>query len=1354
VVGGDGLAWGYWRRPALTAERFVPNPFGPAGSRLYRTGDLVRWLPDGRLQFLGRNDHQVKVRGFRIELGEVEAALEEHPAVADCLVTARDVAGSKSLVAYVVAAGECPSLGALRSFLGERLPDYMVPAAFVPLERFPLNPNGKVDRHALPEPTAEARLVTDGYVAPEGNLEEALAAIWAEVLELPRVGVEDNFFALGGHSLLATRVASRVRATLGVAVPFRELTEARTVRGLAGVLEALGATGEPGEGAGEIPKARRQPTAEGEIVPVAPPQRRLWFLQVSRPELYAYNIPYTFALDGPLDGDLFEQALEALVERHESLRTTFDTVESEPVQLIRPPEWAKRVARLRRVDLSALPEEAREVEVARHRSEEETTPFDLVTQPLLRGRLLRLAADRYLWLVTIHHIVFDGWSRGVLLEELRALYGALLAGEQEPLAELRLQYADYGAWEAERFSGEHLDTQVAYWRERLGERPLPVRLPTDRPREGRRGFSGSTVALDLPAPTVERLGSLAADEGATLFMGLAAVWLAVLHRIGGQDRVLVGTAVAGRHHPAAEALIGFCVNYVILDGDLDGDPSFRELLGRVRSAAEGAMEHQEVPFDILVQSLRLGREAGDLDAVTFIMDTTPPVPEELAPGVAMSLLEHRPESAKAELALLVDATGRRCLLEYNASLFDRETARIWLDAFGAAVADAAGRPERPVSELSMVDRSSGMPCPVRPEAEGWTGRTSTYPRDAGLGSLFGRTAAENADRVALAAADGKGAAEWTYGELDRWANRIARRLVALGVRRGTPVALALERSAAMIAATLGVIKAGGAYVPLDGRYPAERLALMLDDVGVRGVITERSLLGRLPRTVEEGALPVLCLDRESDVAALAAEPELDPEVPTSGDDLAYVMFTSGSTGRPKGVAVPHRAVVRLVLGSDFMELGPEVTFLQLAPVSFDAATLEIWAPLLNGGRLVVAPPGAPTTEELGRLIASTGVDAAWLTAGLFHQVVEEGIDSLAPLGQLLAGGDVLSADHCRRVLETHPGMVLINGYGPTENTTFTCCHGMRRPDEVPDAVPIGRPIADTTVHVVDAALGPVPETVPGELVTGGDGLAWGYWNQPALTAERFVPDPFAHLPGGRAGGRVYRTGDLARWNRQGTLDFLGRTDTQVKVRGFRIEPGEVEGHLRAHPAVAEALVLAADVAGQKSLVAYLVPEGGATAPSARELRAFLGDRLATFMVPSAFVVLDRFPLTPNGKIDRRELHAPTADSRVAEVGYVAPETETERVMAAIWASALGLERVGVEDDFFELGGHSLLATKIVARLRAELRVELSIDRLFAAPTVRRFAALADRERSAAGASTAGAAGGIRRRRRVIIRRDR
>jgi len=1374
LVGGDGVAWGYWGRPGLSAERFVPDPFSRRarsgfGDRLYRTGDLVRWRPDGRLDFIGRNDQQVKIRGFRIEPGEIETALAEVPGVTEVLVLPREIAGSKSLVAYVVADGDAaerPDPLALRSYLDGRLPEYMHPAAFVPLERFPLTANGKVDRRALPEPTAEHRSGAARYVEPAEGLERDLAAVWAEVLELPRVGAEDEFLALGGHSLLATRIAARLRATLGLDVPFRALLEARTVRRLAARIEE---EGEAWSAAGEVetvPRAARRRGPDGGVLPASAAQRRLWLVHEAEPDLCAYNIPFAYALDGPLDDAALEAALLDVVERHESLRTTFTAEDGTPVQVIRSTAWAAGAIHLERIDLSDLDADAAEAEVVRLRVAEERIPFDLEAGPLVRTRLLRLppvaagGVSRHVWLLTIHHLVFDGWSVSVLLGELGAAYRARVSGRDLLLPPPRLQYADFTAWEDARLQGTQLDRHLDHWRTALGEPPVPTRMPTDRPRQARRSFRGSTVATDLDAGAVERLTAVAKEHGATLFMALLAVWQLVLHRVARQDEVLVAAAVAGRQHREAEPLIGFFANYLLVRADLEDDPGFGELLERVRRATAEGMEHL-VPFDLIVRTLQPERGSGGLDAVTFAMDTTRPPEPELAPGLALTPLEHRPETAKCELALLMDRRADRARLEYNADLFDRRTAQVWLDAFAAAVDGAASAPRRPVSEIMLV-RSSGQTLP-RPLAAGWHGGTERSPEDSGLDALFEAVAAERGSAIALTTEQG----EMSYEALDRRANRLAHALVHLGVRRGDRVALALERSADLIVSMLGVIKAGAAYVPLDPRYPVERLTTMVEDGNVTAVVGEHALLERFDAAV--GGLAALVLDGDAGRRALDTASDAPPALGLCGDDLAYVMFTSGSTGRPKGVAVAHRGIDRLVREADYARFGPEDVFLHQASVSFDASTFELWAPLLSGARLVVPPPGPLTVEEIGRAIADGGVDHLLLTTGLFHQVAEEAPEAFAPIRRLFTGGEVLSPAHARKVVERGTGMTLFNVYGPTENTCYTTVHALGGPGEsagsaagteVPEPVPIGRPIARTTVFVTDPALRPVPEMVPGELLTGGDGLAWGYCNRPALTAERFVPDPFADRPGGRAGGRLYRTGDLVRWLHDGTLDFLGRTDTQVKLRGFRIELGEVEAALAAHPAVGEVVVVASQVAGQRALVAYVVPTGE-DAPSPGDLRRHAGERLAAFMVPSAFVTLERLPLTTNGKVDRRRLPAPSTSDRAAEAGFVEPATDAERRVATLWADVLDVERVGAEDDFFHLGGHSLLATKLVARLRAEDDVAIPMGKLFEAPTVRQFAEVLQAATGARDGAGNAVGDGVesaspigRRKRRRYIRRTR
>jgi amino acid adenylation domain-containing protein len=792
--------------------------------------------------------------------------------------------------------------------------------------------------------------------------------------------------------------------------------------------------------------------------------------------------------------------------------------------------------------------------------------------------------------------------------------------------------------------------------------------------------------------------------------------------------------IANRRVAELEPLIGMMVNSLVLRADLGGDPTFRELLERVRRTTLEAYAHQDMPFERLVGELAPERDASrnPLFQVMFSFHDAA-VPDLDFGGLQAGFLVEHNRSAKTDLNVIVapraeQRTGRtssaaddRAVItwEFSTDLFDRDRIERLIGHYYTLAAAALAEPDRRLSELPLLP-----PAEEARVLREWSGRRTGYPRDRSLVELFAERAAERGDAPAVRF----GGQEIGYRELDRRAARIAHRLRELGVGRGTPVALAVERSAELVPAVLGILGAGGFYVPLDAGYPKERLAFMLADSGAPVVVAERSLLDRLPETPAR----VLCLDDPEEAARLAALPAARPAVELGGEDAAYLVYTSGSTGRPKGVVVPHRAVARLVLEADFARFGPDETFLQLAPLSFDAATLELWAPLLTGGRLVVAPPGPPTLEDLGRLLAEEGITTLWLTSGLFHQVVETDPAALAPLRQLLAGGDALSPEHCRRALAACPGLVLIDGYGPTENTTFTACHPMAAPAEVVEPVPIGRPIADTRVFVTDAALRPVPPGVPGELAAGGDGLARGYWRRPALTAERFVPDPLS----GEPGSRLYRTGDRARWLASGRLEFLGRFDSQVKIRGFRIEPGEVEAALSACPGVAEAAVVVVETDGDNALAACLVAAGDGETLAPAALRAFLEERLPPHAVPQRFLALDRMPLTPNGKVDRRELARRVAEAGAAPPeapeGHVAPRTRLEQALAEIWTGFLPVARVGVRDDFFDLGGHSLIATRIAARIRRDFGVALPLAVLFEEPTVERLALVLEAEGAAFG----------------------
>ncbi len=1302
-LGGAGLARGYLGRPELTAERFVPDPWG-RGARLYRTGDLARLRPDGEIEFLGRADHQVKIRGFRVELGEIEAALAAHPAVREAVVVARGQGAAKRLVACVLPAEGVQELREpLRAHLRERLPDYMVPASFVAVERFPLTPSGKVDRRALALGGPEPREETASASSPRTPVEEVLAGIFAEVLGLSSVSVRDGFFDLGGHSLLATRVVSRVRAAFGIELPLRSLFETPSVEGLARAVEISLRSG-----AASAPPI--VPVGRDGDLPLSFAQQRLWFLDQMEPGSPAYNMPAALRLSGSLDRAALEGALAEVVARHEVLRTSFPQAGGRPVQRIAAATgWPLPLA-----DLTGLPEGEREAEAHRLAGEEARRPFDLARGPLVRGALVRLAGTEHLLLLNLHHIVSDAWSIGVLIRELAALYPALAAGHPALLPPLPVQYADFACWQRGWLQDERLAALLGWWREHLAEASAVLALPTDRPRPAVRSGRGSLQPVHLSADLAGSLAVFGRAEGATLFMVLLAAWNALLSRITGQEDLVVGTPIANRQRSEIEGLIGFFVNTLALRTRLSPGDGFRDLTARARGTALAAYAHQDLPFERLVEELAPERHLAQTPLVQVMLafQNTPVGTLEM-PGLALSPLAFESGTAKFDLTLALSESGEGIAgsLELDRDLFDAATGERLVGWLSVLLQGIAAHPEQPVGELPLLSAAELDELLV-----GRNRTASPYPRESSLPELFEARADHTPDAVAVAFS----AEALTYRELERRANRLAHHLRGLGVGPETLVGLFAERSPDLVVGPLGILKAGGAYAPLDPGSPPERLGLLLEDLGAPVVLTQGHLAGRLP----PGRARVVCFED-----AVAGRDETRPALAVAPESLAYVMYTSGSTGRPKGVAVVHRAVVRLVRETGYACFGPEEVWAQLAPMAFDASTLEVWGALLHGARLAVLPPGALSLSELGGELARHGVTSLWLTAGLFHQMVDESLAGLGSVRQLLAGGDVLSAAHVRKALAGLPGCRIINGYGPTENTTFTCCHVMGSADEVGGTVLLGRPIANTRVYLLDRSLQAVPAGVAAELWTGGDGLARGYLGRPDLTAERFLPDPFS----GEPGGRLYRTGDLARFRPDSAIEFLGRIDRQVKIRGFRIEPGEIETVLESLPSVRAAVVEARGEGAARRLAAWVVAEEGWRDLAPAGLREALQGLLPDFMIPASWTLLSELPLTPNGKLDRRALPEPEA----ADAGgsYVAPRTPAEELIVAVWSDLLGVERVGAGDSFFELGGHSLLAIRVLSRIREVFRVELPLRALFEAPTVAGLA-LAVEEAARAGALAA------------------
>ncbi|HEX8275250.1 MAG TPA: amino acid adenylation domain-containing protein [Longimicrobiaceae bacterium] len=1311
-VGGPAVARGYLGRPGLTAAAFVPDPFGgEPGARLYRSGDRARWRADGVLEFVGRTDFQVKVRGFRVEPGEVEAALLSHPAVREAVVLAReDAPGDRRLVGYVTARpGASPDPAELRAHLAGRLPAYMVPGALVVLDALPLTTHGKTDRRALPAPGASGAAA---HLPPRTPTEQLLAAAWEEVLGVEGVGAGDDFFALGGHSLLAARVVSRLRDAFGAEVPLRALFEAPVLADLAERVDDV-----LREGAGvRVPPV--VPVPRGGPLPASFGQRRLWLVDRLQPGSPAYNVPVPLRVRGPLHPRALRRALAALVERHEALRTVLAAGDDgEPVQLVSPPGPVP----LPVVDLRALSAAAAEREALRLAADEALRPFDLQAGPLLRSALLRPGDEEWAVLFTVHHVASDGWSAGVLTREVGELYAANAEGREPALPPLPVQYADYAAWQRRWMAGEALEAQLAWWRGRLEGAPPLLELPTDRPRPARPDGRGAARRVALPAELSRSLRALARRAGATPFMVLLAGWQALLARWSGADDVVVGTPVAGRDRREVEGLIGFFVNTLALRARVPADETFEGLLGRVREEVLGAFAHQDLPFERLVEALAPERAAAHTPVfqAIFALQTAEPGELSLGPG-RVEPFGGGAAAAKFDLALeLADAgDGFAGSLVFRTELFDADTVERLAARYIALLEGAAADPARRLAAIPLLG-----PDERRVLVSDWGAPGAAAAPARSVPELFAEQALRAPDAPALSFAGDT----TSYAELDRRSAALARELVARGVGPDARVGLLAERSAGMIVAMLAVLRAGGAYVPLDPEYPAARLSWMLEDAGARVLVAQAALLDRVPAF---GGEIVVCdtphppapsptrgegeHDGAEDAAAVAGC-SLFP-IPCSLS-LACVLYTSGSTGTPKGVAVQHRGIVRLVRGADFAQLGPGDRVAQVANPVFDAATWEIWGALLNGGCVVGIDRGtALEPRALAAALRREGVTGAFLTATLFNAVVREVPDALATVKHLLVGGEALDPPSLRAALAGGPPRRLVNGYGPTENTTFSTWHPVAAVEADAWTVPIGRPVAGSTAYVLDPEGEPAPTGWPGELCVGGAGVARGYLGRPGPTAERFVPDPFAAEPG----ARLYRTGDRARWSARGeTLEFLGRIDQQAKVRGFRVEPGEVEAALAAHPAVREAAVVVRGEGADRRLVGYATLDGGGTATAA-ELRAWLAARLPEYMVPGAVVPLREMPLTPGGKLDRRALPEPEAG---AGAEHVAPRTPAEEILAGIWASVLGVERVGAGDGFFELGGHSLLATVAMGRVRQAFGVELPLLALFEAPTP---AAMAER----------------------------
>ncbi|AIO98876.1 D-alanine--poly(phosphoribitol) ligase, subunit 1 [Burkholderia pseudomallei 576] len=1316
-IGGAGVARGYLNRPELTRERFIDDPF-VAGGRLYRTGDLARWRTDGSLEYLGRNDFQVKIRGFRIELGEIEAQLAKVAGVREVVVLARDSAADtdqnadpnasatansseKRLVAYYTGDAD---VVALRAQAAQHLPSYMVPSAYVRLDAWPLTPNGKLDRRALPAP-ADGAYARAEYEAPQGAKEEALAAIWRELLHVERVSRHDNFFELGGHSLLAVQLVSRLRQALSVEVALGTVFDAPVLSALAERLEA-----ENTAVLSPIPLAPR----DGRIA-LSLAQQRLWFLTQLEGVSEAYHMSGAVRLDGPLNREVLQRALNRIVMRHEALRTCFAREEGEPIQVIQP-----------HADLTVSYHDLREAEQTEQRAKDlsqahASAPFDLSRDLPVRVLLLQLADEAHVVQVVMHHIASDGWSVGVFLQELSALYGSFIAEQGDPLAPLPLQYADYAAWQRRWLASGQLEKQGAFWQTNLSGAPTLLELPTDRPRPPKQSHAGASVEVKLGAALSERVKRLSQRHGVTPYMTLLSSWAAVLSRLSGQEEVVIGSPVAGRNRTEVEALIGFFVNTLALRLDLSSEPTVGELLKRTKAQVLSAQAHQDLPFDQVVERVKPPRSTAHppLFQVMFVWQNMP-AGELTIPGLTIRAVETPLQTAQFELTLSLQEAGDDIVghLNYASALFDESTVRRYVTYWCRLLEGmTAGAADQTIVGLPLLDEAERKQV-----VYAWNATERDYPIEQCIHQLFEAQVDRKPEAIALTF-DGQ---RLSYAELNARANRLAHYLQARGVGPDRLVALCAERGIEMVVGLLAILKAGGAYVPLDPSHPPERLRRMLDDTNPVAVLVDDIGADALASFESHVAARSPRVHLSRDIAQWRACNPTNPPTPRerAARRLAYVIYTSGSSGEPKGVMNEHRGVVnRLWWMQQTYALDERDAVLQKTPFSFDVSVWEFFWPLMSGARLVIAKPeGHKDPAYLSELIDRERVTTLHFVPSMLQAFLEDegAARGCGSVKRVMCSGEALPPSLVKRFYRCLPDARLHNLYGPTEaavDVTAWACDA----EEGGASVPIGRPIANTRIYVLDGYGQPVPRGVAGELYIGGVQVARGYLNRPELTRERFVDDPFV------AGGRLYKTGDLARWRTDGSLEYLGRNDFQVKIRGFRIELGEIEAQLARVAGVREAVVLAREAApdtkrhaasnensasnsGEKRLVAYYTGDADATA-----LRAQAAQHLPSYMVPSAYVRLDVWPLTPNGKLDRHALPAP-ADDAYARAEYEAPQGAKEEALAAIWKDLLPVERISRHDNFFELGGHSLLAITLIEHMR-RANLHADVTTLFTAPTL-------------------------------------
>ena len=1042
-----------------------------------------------------------------------------------------------------------------------------------------------------------------------------------------------------------------------------------------------------------------QPVSREQILPLSFAQQRLWFLDQLESNSSFYNIPEAIRLKGNLNVDILQKALDGIVAHHEILRTNYITENGKPIQSI----TASRPVEIKIIDLQQYENTEKEIQVQKTLKEESQQPFNLTSDLMLRGCLLQLSASEYILLLVKHHIASDGWSMGIMWEQLTQLYLAFLEGKPNPLPPLPIQYADYAVWQREWLSGEVLDKQLQYWKKQLANVNPLLELPTDFPRPSVQTYYGATQSHTLSLSLSREINQLCRKEGATLYMTLLAAFQVLLYRYSRQEDIVVGSVIAGRNQVEVERLIGFFVNTLVLRNDLSGNPSFKELLSKVRSTTLDAYAHQDLPFDKLVEELNPERSLSysPLFQAMFVLQNTPTQTEKPL-DLETELVGIETSTAKFDLELSVEQKDGILLASwtYNTALFNANTVERMGEHFQILLESIVANPNKSIAELLILTEKERQQLLVE-----WNDTSTDYPHDKCIHQLFEEQVERTPDAIAVFFQE----QQLTYRELNSRSNQLAHYLQKLGVKKGELVGICIERSLDMIVCLLGILKVGGAYVPLDPSYPQDRIEYMLKDSQVKVLLTQQELIEKLP-TKE---LVVICVD--TDWTQISKESQEILICDASAASIAYINYTSGSTGKPKGVETPHRGISRLLFGVNYINFNSENRFMQMAPISFDAATLEIWGALLFGAQCVLFPSKVPTARDLKEAIQKYSITTMWLTSALFNSVIDTDPKALEGVCQLLTGGEALSVNHIERAIKALPSTQIINGYGPTESTTFACCYQIPpQLDNSIQSIPIGKPIGNTQIYILDSFLQPVPIGISGEIYIGGDGLARGYLNRLELTEERFIPNPFGS-------GKLYKSGDIARYRHDGNIEYIGRIDNQVKIRGFRIELGEIESVLSQNPNVQSTVVtVREDIPSDKRIVAYVVTEDKS---QEFDLKTFLQDRLPSYMIPSAFVFLEAMPITPNGKIDYRSLPAP--DTTIVQLGteFVLPSNPTEELLAKIWTNILRVERVGIHDNFFALGGHSLLSVRLVAEIEKAFNFQIPLSSLFKISTIAEIAEL-------------------------------